>query len=252
MVKLTIKNVYVAVDGKEIIKGLSLTVRSGEIHVIMGPNGSGKSTLAYALMGHPGLEVRGGKLELGKKSIHNLKPNERAKLGLFLAFQNPHTVSGVSVSNLLRAAYHSVKRGKLGNLERSSIFEFNKRLESLAVELGIDKAFLQRSLNDGFSGGEKKKIEMLQALVLEPKVAIFDEIDTGLDIDALKVVAKGIASLKSKGAGTLIITHYQRLLHYVKPDYVHILIDGKIVQSGGYDLAEKIEREGYKSLVKSS
>ncbi|MBI3443713.1 Fe-S cluster assembly ATPase SufC [Candidatus Woesebacteria bacterium] len=264
MAIFSFSNLHVSVNGKEILKGLSLTIKSGEVHAIMGPNGSGKSTLAYALMGHPTLEVRSGKLEVGKKNILNLKANERAKMGLFLAFQNPLTVAGVPVASLLRTSIQSI-RGSSFNLPKKlttvmsnpakpngeremSIMEFNRLLEDKAALLGLDKMLLRRGLNDGFSGGEKKKVEMLQALVLQPKFAIFDEVDTGLDVDALKTVAQGINQLVRQGTGVLIITHYQRILHHIKPDFVHIMIKGQLVKSGGYTLAEQIEKEGYGSL----
>ena len=242
---LTISNLHVAIGEKEIIKGLSLTIKSGEIHALMGPNGSGKSTLSYALMGHPGLEVRSGKIEAGKKDIIDLKVDERAKLGLFLAFQNPLTVAGVPVASLLRTAYQKLHRDG----QKFSVVEFNKELIAKAEQFGLDRSFLRRSLNDGFSGGEKKKVEMLQALTLKPKFVIFDEIDTGLDVDALKTVAHGVKLLVDQGSGVIIITHYQRILHHLKPDYVHILMDGRIVKSGDSSLAQRIEKEGYKTIV---
>lgn len=244
---LSISNLHAQIAGKEILKGISLTVNSGEIHVLMGPNGSGKSTLSYALMGHPLYEVsanKKSKIAIDGKSITDLPPNERARRGLFLAFQNPLTIQGVPIASFLRTAYQAITPSK----EKFSIGDFNKMLVEKAQNLGLTREFLRRSLNDGFSGGEKKKAEMLQAIVLQPKFAIFDEIDTGLDIDALKVVGQGIGELVKAGAGVIIITHYQRILRYVKPDMVHILKDGIIVKSGGYDLAKQIEKEGYASI----
>ena len=269
MSKLVINNLHVTIAGKDILKGVSLTIPSGEVHVIMGPNGSGKSTLAYALMGHPSYEVKSqkSKVKINGENILNLKPDERARMGLFLAFQNPLTVSGVPVASLLRTSYQRIKKklfskpglgkntqiksiGSSKQRHELSVFEFNTLLEQKAKDLNLDLLFLRRSLNDGFSGGEKKKVEMLQALVLSPKFAILDEIDTGLDIDALKTVALGIRKLVEQGSGVLIITHYQRLLHIVSPDYVHILMDGKIVQSGSVALVEQIEKHGYQSFLK--
>ncbi len=254
--KLKIKNLQVDVEGKEILKGISLEIASGEVHAIMGPNGSGKSTLAQAIMGHPNfkLKTQKSKLKIGQKDITNLKPNEKAKEGLFLAFQNPVAVPGVTVANFLKTAYQALKstKGQSGKVAKHnpslSVWEFNERLVAKAKELALPQEFLRRSINDGFSGGEKKKVEMLQALVLEPKFAIFDEIDTGLDIDALKIVAYGIKKLKDRGCGILIITHYQRILKYIQPDFIHILINGKIVRSGGPKLAELLESKGYATI----
>lgn len=259
---LKISNLHVTVEGKQILKGFSLKVKPGEIHALMGPNGSGKSTLALSLMGHPGYQIQNlilenskseGKkvqssVELDGVDILDKAPNERAKMGFFLAFQSPLAVAGVPIASFLRTARKAVK----GNGEKLSSGEFNKLLIEKAKKLGLDKTFLKRSLNDGFSGGEKKKAEMLQALILEPKYAIFDEIDTGLDIDALKIVAKGIKELAEQGTGILLITHYQRILHHLKPDYVHVIIGGKIVESGDFKLAEKIEKEGYQSILSRS
>ncbi len=247
---LTVSNLHASVDGKKILRGLSLQVKSGEVHVIMGPNGGGKSTLAYALMGHP-LYTTLGKIKVNKKEIGNLPTEERAKAGLFLALQSPIAVPGVTVMNLLRTAYGDTKnvtqnpllaRRFVGSLP---IGEFMGMLKGHAKELHIDEAFLSRGIHDGFSGGEKKKMEMLQALVLSPKFAIFDEIDTGLDVDALKVVARGMGSLAKKGTGVIVITHYQRILKYLKPNVVHILVNGKIVKTGKSDLAKYIEDYGY-------
>ncbi len=251
---LTISNLHASIANNPILRGVSLKVRSGEVHAVMGPNGSGKSTLAYALFAHPAYQAR-GKIFLDKKNISRLNTEERAKSGLFLALQSPIAVPGVTVSNLLRTAYEEVYGGtkkqtqnpvfNRKNIGSMTIGEFMSMVKRYAKELHIDESFLSRGIHDGFSGGEKKKIEMLQALTLSPKFAIFDEIDTGLDVDALKVVAMGVELLSKKGTGIIIITHYQRILKYVKPDVVHILVNGKIVKTGKADLAKKIEHHGY-------
>ncbi|EKD67093.1 MAG: hypothetical protein ACD_48C00604G0003 [uncultured bacterium] len=260
--KLTLLHLQAFVSDKQIIHNVSLTLQSGEIHAVMGPNGSGKSTLAYALMAHPSYRVK-GKIILNNKEITKYSTEERAKRGIFMALQSPIAIPGVTVINLLRTSYQELhgstsspqvqnKRpiqnpllSRRWKAAKITLSEFTDTLRDHAKALHIDESFLSRGINDGFSGGEKKKMEMLQALTLQPKFAIFDEIDTGLDVDALKTVAYGIESLKKKGVGILIITHYQRILKYLKPDYVHVLVDGKIVKSGKAVLAEKIESEGY-------
>ncbi|MBI4174659.1 MAG: Fe-S cluster assembly ATPase SufC [Candidatus Aenigmarchaeota archaeon] len=240
MNKLEIKNLHVSIGDKEIIKGLNLTVRQGEIHALMGPNGSGKSTLSYAIMGHPKYAITKGEILFNGQNINELKANERAKLGLFLCFQYPMEVQGVQVANFLRLASNNMH----GDSEQVS--EFRARLKENMKALKVSETFASRYLNDGFSGGEKKRGEILQMSVLKPKIAILDEADSGLDIDALKVVAEGVNnSMKSTPLGVLIITHYQRILNFIKPDFVHIVVDGKIVQSGGPELAEKLEDQGY-------
>ena len=251
---LAISNLHASIGGKPILRGVSLKVRGGEVHAVMGPNGSGKSTLAYALLGHPAYETK-GKIVLNKKNISDLPTEERAKAGLFLALQSPIAVPGVTVTNLLRTAYEELYGGTKKqtqnpvlhrkNIGSMTIGEFMSMMKHYAKGLHIDESFLSRGIHDGFSGGEKKKIEMLQALVLAPKFAIFDEIDTGLDVDALKVVARGIDLLAKKKTGVIIITHYQRILKYVMPDIVHILVHGKIVKTGRAGLAKKIEDHGY-------
>ena len=234
---LDIKDLHVDIEGKEILKGVSLRIKKGEVHALMGPNGSGKSTLSMALMGHPKYNVSKGETRIEDKSLLDLSVDERAKAGLFLSFQYPSSVSGVSVANFLRTAYNKTH-------ERIAVTDFMKSLYSAMDVLEMDRSFAQRHLNVGFSGGEKKRAEMLQMLVLKPKFIILDETDSGLDVDALKLVSKAI-NLAKKGSGVLLITHYQRILHYVKPDFVHILKQGKITQSGTYELAEHVEKNGY-------
>jgi Fe-S cluster assembly ATP-binding protein len=258
IMSLTISNLHVSIENKKILHGLSLKVRSGEVHAIMGPNGSGKSTLAYALLGHPAYHTN-GKILINKKDIAHLPTDERAKAGLFFALQSPVAVPGVSVMQLLRTAYqelHTVSRNiqdKTHNpllsrrwyVSGMSILEFTAIVKKYARQLHIDESLLSRGIHDGFSGGEKKKIEMLTALVLSPKFAIFDEIDTGLDVDALKLVARGLSQLVKNGTGVIIITHYRRILNYITPDVVHILVNGKIVKSGNANVAKTLEEKGY-------
>ena len=259
---LAISNLHASIGGKPILRGVSLKVRAGEIHAVMGPNGSGKSTLAYALMAHPAYKIIGTIL-INKKDISHLSTDKRAKAGLFLAFQSPIAVPGVSVMNLLRSAYQELHPAgktpeKIQNplLARRwtgggmTLSNFSLMVKDNAKKLSIDEAFLSRGIHDGFSGGEKKKIEMLQALVLAPRFAIFDEIDTGVDVDALRKIAKFMNENKD-GKTYLIITHYNRILHYIKPDKVLILMDGKLVKEGNFKLAERIEKKGYERIVNS-
>lgn len=242
---LRIASLVVSVEGKKILQGISLTVRPGEVHAVMGPNGSGKSTLANALMGHPAYAIAASsRVTLNGKMIQNVLPEVRAKAGLFLAFQSPIAIPGVTVVNLLRTATMEIHGKKNIDLP-----EFLKTLRAHASELQIDETFLKRGIHEGFSGGEKKKIEMLQALMLAPKYAIFDEVDTGLDVDALKVVARGIGLLAKAGTGVIVITHYQRILSHIKPDVVHVMVKGKIVKTGGALLAKQIEDTGYNTFT---
>lgn len=236
---LTINDLHVTSDGKEILKGITLDIKPGEVHALMGPNGSGKSTLANTLMGHPKYTVTGGSVLLHNESIVDMPVNERAKKGLFLSFQYPTEVPGVTVENFLRTAYNTTKGTKLG------VLEFHKLLKEKMSELKIETAFARRYLNEGFSGGEKKRMEVLQMSILQPHMIILDETDSGLDVDALKVVADGISRIRSPDRAILLITHFNRILKYVEPDHVHIIQDGKIVRSGGKGLAHEIETEGY-------
>ena len=230
------------VAGKEILKGLSLKVGAGEVHAIMGPNGSGKSTLANALMGNPRYAVTGGEVRFLGQTLAGLAPDERARLGLFLAFQYPIAVPGVTVVNFLRQAVNAV-RG-----EDIPVREFREELFAQMELLKVDRDFARRYLNDGFSGGEKKRAEMLQLAMLQPRMAVLDETDSGLDIDALRTVADGVNTIMNENMGLLLITHYQRLLNYIKPQFVHVLIDGRIVRSGGPELAEELEANGYDAI----
>ncbi len=236
---LKIENLQVEIDGQEIVKGLDLEVGKGEIHAIMGPNGSGKSTLANVLMGHPRYEVTGGSVTFEGEDVFELEPDERAKLGMFLAFQYPSEVPGVSVANFLRTAVNSVREEELSPMEMYRLLQ-----EKMSV-MQMDPRFAERYLNEGFSGGEKKRNEILQMLMLDPSLAIMDETDSGLDIDALQVVARGVNELRGPEFSAIIITHYQRILRYIEPDHVHVMLDGRIVTSGGRELAEELEDKGY-------
>lgn len=240
---LELDDVHIAIDGKEIVKGVSLTVSQGEIHALMGPNGSGKSTLANTIMGHPKYRVTGGDIRFRGESILKLPPDERAKRGLFLSFQYPTAIPGVTMVNFLRRAVNAV-RG-----EDMPIRDFTKLLTDKMALLKVDREFARRYVNEGFSGGEKKKAEILQMGVLQPKLAMLDETDSGLDVDALRIVAEGVNAVAGPDLGILIITHYQRILDYVKPNFVHILADGRLVRSGGPELAQEIETRGYDWLL---
>jgi Fe-S cluster assembly ATP-binding protein len=245
MSELIIKNLYVSIEDKEILKGVNLTVKQGEIHAIMGPNGTGKSTLAYTLMGHPSYTVTRGKIWFRGKNLLELTTDERSRLGLFLAFQYPVAIPGVTVANFLRSAVNSRRRLVSPEDKGMPILEFRKMLKEKMELLKMDSAFAGRYLNDGFSGGEKKRAEILQMASLMPEIAILDETDSGLDIDALRIVAEGVNALSGEDLGVLVITHYQRLLNYIKPQFVHIMLGGKIVESGGPDLALQLEERGY-------
>ena len=236
---LTIENLHVEIDGQEIVKGLDLEVGKGEIHAIMGPNGSGKSTFANVLMGHPRYEITEGSVTFEGEDVLEREPDERAKMGMFLAFQYPSEVPGVSVANFLRTAVNSVREEELSPMEMYKLLQ-----EKMGI-MQMDFKFAERYLNEGFSGGEKKRNEILQMLMLDPKLAIMDETDSGLDIDALQVVAKGINELRGPEFSAVIITHYQRILRYIEPDHVHVMLDGRIVTSGGKELAEELEDKGY-------
>ena len=245
MSELVIKNLHVSIEGKEILKGLDLTIKQGEIHALMGPNGNGKSTLAYTLMGHPHYKVTSGEVWFKDQNLLDLEPDERSRAGIFLAFQYPVAIPGVTVANFLRTAINARRRAENPEDKGIPIPEFRKLLKAKMELLKMDSAFAGRYLNDGFSGGEKKRTEILQMATLKPEFAILDETDSGLDIDALRIVAEGVNALSGPDLGVLVITHYQRLLNYIKPNFVHILLDGRIVESGGADLALHLEEQGY-------
>ena len=238
---LEIKDLHVSIEDKEILKGVNLTINTGEIHAIMGPNGTGKSTLSSAIMGHPSYEVTQGEVLLDGVNILELDVDERAKAGLFLAMQYPSEITGVTNADFMRSAINA----KREEGQEINLMQFIKKLDKQMYFLDIDKDMAQRYLNEGFSGGEKKRNEILQLMMLEPKFAILDEIDSGLDIDALKVVSKGINQMRGEEFGALMITHYQRLLNYITPDKVHVMYGGKVVKSGGPELAKRLEEEGY-------
>jgi Fe-S cluster assembly ATP-binding protein len=244
---LELKNLHVALeDGTEIVKGVDLKVRENEVHAVMGPNGSGKSTLAYALMGHPAYEITDGELLLDGESLIELEADERAQRGIFLAFQYPHAVPGVTVTSFLRSAINAIRKAKNGGEDDPiPIPEFRKEIFAQMDRLKVSRELASRYLNDGFSGGEKKRVEILQMAMLKPRIAVLDETDSGLDIDALRVVAGGVKELVGPEMGALVITHYQRILDYITPDFVHVFIDGRIVEEGGPELAHKLEAEGY-------
>lgn len=238
---LEIKDLHVSIDDKEILKGVNLTINTGEIHAIMGPNGTGKSTLSSAIMGHPSYEVTQGEVLLDGENILEMEVDERAKAGLFLAMQYPSEITGVTNADFIRSAINSQREEG----QEINLMQFIKKLDKQMDFLDMDKDMAQRYLNEGFSGGEKKRNEILQLMMLQPKFAILDEIDSGLDIDALKVVSKGINEMRGEDFGSLIITHYQRLLNYITPDHVHVMYNGIVVKSGGAELAKRLEEEGY-------
>lgn len=245
MSELQIRDLKVSVDENEILKGVSLTVKQGEVHALMGPNGSGKSTLSYSLMGHPSYDVTGGEVIFQGENILELDPDERSRMGLFLAFQYPVAIPGVSLANFLRTAINARRKAENPEDKGIPIPEFRKLLKEKMDYLKMDHSFAGRYLNDGFSGGEKKRAEILQLAALEPNIAILDETDSGLDIDALRTVAEGVSALRGPDLGVLVITHYQRILNYIKPDFVHIMFEGRIVESGGPELALQLEEQGY-------
>lgn len=242
MAELKIEGLTTEAEGIPILQGVDLTIRSGEVHAMMGPNGSGKSTLAYAIMGHPSYTITGGSVTLDGQDVLSMSPEERASLGLFLAMQYPTEIPGVSLTNFLRTAVNAV-RG-----EETPVRQFMKELREQMTDLGMDEKFLQRNVNEGFSGGEKKRFEILQLALLQPRFAVLDETDSGLDVDALRMVSHGVNAMRGPDLGVLIITHYSRILEYVKPDYVHVLLDGQIAKSGGAELADELERTGYEQF----
>jgi Fe-S cluster assembly ATP-binding protein len=241
-----IKDLHVSVEGKQILRGVDLAVNRGEVHALMGPNGSGKSTLANSIMGHPRYQVTQGSIAFQGEEIAGLTPDERARRGLFLAFQYPIGVPGVVMGNFLRAALKA-RRG-----EDVPVRDFRKLLDETLDMLKMDPAFVRRYVNEGFSGGEKKRAEVLQMALLRPELAVLDETDSGLDIDALRTVAEGINALRGPELGVLLITHYQRILDYIEPDYVHVFVDGRVVERGGPELAQKLEAEGYEAFIPES
>jgi Fe-S cluster assembly ATP-binding protein len=244
---LELKNLHVALeDGTEIVKGVDLAVSPNEVHAVMGPNGSGKSTLAYALMGHPAYQITEGEILFDGENLLEMEADERAQRGLFLAFQYPHAVPGVTVTSFLRSAINAIRKARAGGEDDPvPIPEFRKELLEQMDRLKVSRELASRYLNQGFSGGEKKRVEILQMAMLKPRIAILDETDSGLDIDALRVVAEGVEELVGPEMGALVITHYQRILNYIEPDFVHVFMDGRIVEEGGPELAHKLEAEGY-------
>jgi len=248
---LEIKNLHVALeDGTEIVKGVDLEVDLNEKHAVMGPNGSGKSTLAYAIAGHPAYEITEGEILFDDENLVEMGPDERAQRGIFLAFQYPHAIPGVTVTNFLRTALNAIRKARAGGEDDPvPVPEFRKDMLAAMEHLKIPRELARRYLNDGFSGGEKKRVEILQMAMLKPRIAVLDETDSGLDIDALKIVATGVKELVGSDTGALIITHYQRILNHVKPDFVHVFVDGRIVEEGGPELAHKLEAEGYEAFM---
>jgi len=249
--QLELKNLHVALeDGTEIVKGVDLSVNAGETHAVMGPNGSGKSTLAYAIMGHPAYEITEGEILLDGENIVEMGADERAQRGLFLAFQYPHAIPGVTVTSFLRSALNALRKARAGGEDDPvAVKEFRTELLAQMEHLKVPRELAMRYLNDGFSGGEKKRVEILQMAMLKPRIAVLDETDSGLDIDALKIVAQGVKELVGPDMGALLITHYQRILNYVTPDFVHVFVDGRIVEEGGPELAHKLEAEGYEAFM---
>ena len=251
MAQLELKNLHVALeDDTEIVKGVDLSVNAGETHAVMGPNGSGKSTLAYAIMGHPAYQITDGEILLDGENIVEMGADERAQRGLFLAFQYPHAIPGVTVTSFLRSALNALRKARAGGEDDPvAVKEFRVELLAQMEHLKVPRELAMRYLNDGFSGGEKKRVEILQMAMLKPRIAVLDETDSGLDIDALKIVAQGVKELVGPDMGALLITHYQRILNYVTPDFVHVFVDGRIVEEGGPELAHKLEAEGYEAFM---
>jgi Fe-S cluster assembly ATP-binding protein len=246
---LQLKDLHVALeDGTEIVKGVDLTVNPNEVHAIMGPNGSGKSTLAYAIMGHPAYQITEGQILVDGEDVTEAEADERAQRGLFLAFQYPHAVPGVTVTNFLRSAINAVRKARKGEDDPIPVKEFRQELLAQMDRLKVSRELASRYLNDGFSGGEKKRVEILQMAMLKPRMAVLDETDSGLDIDALRVVANGVQELVGPEMGALLITHYQRILNHIEPDFVHVFVNGRIVEEGGPELAHKLEAHGYESF----
>lgn len=252
MASLKITDLAVSAEDQKILKGLNLEVPQGEVHAIMGPNGTGKSTLAYAIMGHPRYQIDGGSVHLNGTELLNLSPEERSHAGVFLAFQYPVAIPGVTVANFLRTAINAHRKKIDPEYKGIPILEFRKMLTEKMAMLEMDSAMAGRYLNEGFSGGEKKRLEILQMAMLEPKVAILDETDSGLDIDALRIVSEGINALKNDNLGILVITHYQRILNYLTPDVVHIMLDGRVIKTGGPELASRLEEEGYAWVLETA
>ena len=251
MASLKISNLVVSAEDQKILKGLQLKIPQGEVHAIMGPNGTGKSTLAYTIMGHPRYQIDKGSISLNGTELLELSPEQRSHAGIFLAFQYPVAIPGVTVANFLRTALNAHRKKTNPNFKGVPILEFRRLLTEKMDLLKMDHSMAGRYLNEGFSGGEKKRLEILQMAMLEPKIAILDETDSGLDIDALRIVSEGINTLKNKNLGILVITHYQRILNYLTPDVVHIMVDGRIIKTGGPELAARLEKEGY-AWVKES
>lgn len=245
MAVLEIKNLHVSIEDKQILKGVNLKMQTGEIHAIMGPNGTGKSTLSAAIMGHPSYEVTEGEVLLDGENVLEMEVDERARAGLFLAVQYPSEIAGITNAEFMRAAINSRREDD----DKMGVMDFITKLDEKMAVLDMPEEMAERYLNEGFSGGEKKRNEILQLLMIEPTFAILDEIDSGLDIDALQVVSKGVNAMRGEGFGSLIITHYQRLLNYITPDVVHIMMDGRVVKTGGAELSKQLEAEGYKGLM---
>ena len=248
---LKLENLHVALeDGTEIVKGVDLEVDVNEVHAVMGPNGSGKSTLSYAIMGHPAYQITEGRILVDGEDVTELAANERAERGLFLAFQYPHAIPGVTVTSFLRSAINSIRKARNGGVENPvPIPEFRKELLDQMDRLKVSRELASRYLNDGFSGGEKKRVEILQMAMLKPRMAVLDETDSGLDIDALRTIADGVQELVGPEMGALVITHYQRILNHITPDFVHVMVGGRIVEEGGPELAHKLEAEGYEAFM---